>query len=65
MILKKSISKKINNINKEKTKRRTHKRQLPSGGDIEIIMFKNYQKTKPYDPTTNKKHLQTCPMFRL
>ena len=58
--LKKSNNKKINNINKRTTKKRTHKNKISSGGDIVVVMFKNYQKTKPFDPTTNKKHLNTC-----
>ena len=52
--------KKINNINKEKSKKRTHKSKVSSGGDIVVIMFKKYQKTKTEDPTTNKRHLKTC-----
>lgn len=58
--LKKSNNKKINNINKRTTKKRNHKNQVSSGGDIVVVMFKNYQKSKKQDPTTNKEHLKTC-----
>tara|TARA_Y100000389_G_C17389026_1_gene478756 strand:- start:269 stop:1195 length:927 start_codon:yes stop_codon:yes gene_type:complete len=53
--------KKIINTNKDK---RTHKvvRKYKSktGGSTIVIMFKNYQKTKTQDPTSNKTHLNTC-----
>jgi hypothetical protein len=49
------------NKNKQKEKdKQKGKGAITSGGDISVVMFKNYQKTKTQDPTTNKKVLSMC-----
>ena len=54
---KKKSYKKINKSNK--INKKTHKKKIV-GGDIVVVMFKNYQQIKSQDPTNNENNRDTC-----